>query len=127
MPDDAGPAIPDEDDAISVQLADQIEAIDTRMETNRKTAKEPLLSKLSAEYVEARKSLVEKQEKRRKVLEARLQRTNPNTNLANLDSQTIQLKARINILAAKRRQPRKTWKICGRRPSGSAIRRSTWR
>ena len=100
-PDDAEPASPDVDDAILAQLADQIEAIDTRMETNRKTAKEPLLSKLSEQYVEERKSLVEKQEKRRKVLEARLQRTNPNTNLANLDSQTIQLKARINILAAK--------------------------
>ncbi len=100
-PDDAEPASPDVDDAILAQLADQIEAIDTRMETNRKTAKEPLLSQLSEKYVEERKSLVEKQEKRRKVLEARLQRTNPNTNLANLDSQTIQLKARINILAAK--------------------------
>ncbi len=95
--DPADAASSDLDDPILAQLSDKIEEIDSHMAANRKTAKEPLLSKLAADYVEARKVLVEKQEKRRTALAARARKTTQ----GNLDPQIVQLNARINILAAQ--------------------------
>ena len=95
--DPADAASNDLDDPILAQLSDKIEEIDSHMAANRKTAKEPLLSKLAADYVEARKVLVEKQEKRRTALAARARKTTQ----GNLDPQIVQLNARINILAAQ--------------------------
>jgi capsular exopolysaccharide synthesis family protein len=80
-----------------IQMSEQIEDIDARLETVRKQVKEPLLSKLTAEYKERKKTLENQVEERRKTLGKKMQKTNR----VNLDPQMAELKARIDILAAQ--------------------------
>ena len=93
------------------------------MAANRKTAKEPLLSNFAADYVEARKVPVEKQENGEQRWLPGLARRPKETSIPRSSNSTP---ASISSLP-KRRQRQMTLKRRGRRPNGWAIRRSTWK
>jgi capsular exopolysaccharide synthesis family protein len=85
-------------DEFVARLSGQIEELDDRVAKIRETTKEPLRSKLAAEYAETKKKLVEKAENRRKEIREKLQKMNKGGKTG-LDPQIVELKFHIDILA----------------------------
>ena len=86
-----------EDDPTLAKIAEQLSEIDYRLAVVRENAKEPLLSKVSADYLRARTTLVARAAIRQQELKSKLQRRNR----VNLDPVIAELKSRIEILAAE--------------------------
>ncbi len=84
-------------DPVLARLSEQIEEIDKRLTSVWQKVSEKLYFKISADDLQLRKSLVEKQAKRRAELVAKL----PKISRTNLDPQIAELKVRIDILAAQ--------------------------
>ncbi|MGO9109289.1 MAG: AAA family ATPase [Thermoguttaceae bacterium] len=79
-------------DPMLAHLSDAIEEIDERLTMIRGKLKEPLLSKVSEDYKQMKKTLAEKVAKRQKELDARYQKTK------GLSPDVIELKSRLDML-----------------------------
>ena len=84
-------------DPTLTRLSDQIEEIDGRLATIRGKLREPALSRLSADYRQTRKTLVEKAAKRAEDLEEKLRKAR------NQNPEIVELKSRVETLRAQER------------------------
>jgi len=84
-------------DPMLTRLAERIEQIDEWLAVIREKLKEPLLSQMSARYMETKKALVEKMAQREKELDSTLHKAKQE----NQSPEIVELKSRVDVLKAQ--------------------------